>query len=166
MKGVMRFGKKGKLSPRYIGPFEILEKVGLVAYRLALPPELSSIHPVFHVSMLRKYLYDPSHVIKYQEVKVNDDLSYEEIPIAILGRQVKKLRSKEITLVKVLWRNYAKEEATWEAESEMREKYPRLFEDSGEYIFQIRWTEFLLRGRVCNIPKILIYSNEYFIYSM
>ena len=125
----MRFGKKGKLSPRYIGPFEILEKVGLVAYRLALPPELSSIHLVFHVSMLRKYLYDPSHIIKYQEVKVNDDLDYEEIPIAILDRQVKKLRSKEIILVKVLWRNHAKEEATWEAESEMREKHPHLFKN-------------------------------------
>ena len=79
--------------------------------------------------MLRKYLYDPSHVIKYQEVKVNDDLSYEEIPIAILDRQVKKLRSKEITLVKVLWRNHAKEEPTWETESEMREKHPHLFKN-------------------------------------
>ena len=128
MKGVMRFGKKGKLSPRYIGPFEVLDRVGPVAYRLALPPELSGIHPVFHVSMLRKYLYDPSHVIEYQGVHVNDDLSYEENPVAILDSKVKKLRSKEIASVKVLWRNHSQEEATWEIECEMRAKYHHLFD--------------------------------------
>ncbi|EOY08659.1 DNA/RNA polymerases superfamily protein [Theobroma cacao] len=111
-KGVMRFGKKGKLSPRYIGPFEILEKVGVVAYRLALPPDLSNIHPVFHVSMLRKYNPDPSHVI----------------------RQVKKLRSKDVASVKVLWRNHTSEEVTWEAEDEMRTKHPHLFDMSRDNI--------------------------------
>ncbi|XP_054778441.1 uncharacterized protein LOC129286509 [Prosopis cineraria] len=102
MKRVMRFGKKGKLSLRYIGPFEILEKISAVAYRLALLLELSSIHLVFHVSMLRKYLYDPSHVIEAQGIQIAPDLSYEEVPVAILDRQVKKLWSKEITSVKVL----------------------------------------------------------------
>ena len=78
MKGVMRFGKKGKLAPRYIGPFEINSRVGEVAYRLVLPPELSRIHPVFHVSMLRKYIPDPSHVLQPQTVEISEDLTYEE----------------------------------------------------------------------------------------
>ena len=76
MKGVMRFGKKGKLSPRYIGPFEIIERIGKVAYRLALPPELASVHSVFHVAMLRKYILDPSHVLQHEPIQVHEDLSY------------------------------------------------------------------------------------------
>ncbi|CAM8931013.1 unnamed protein product [Rhodiola kirilowii] len=112
MKGVMRFGKKGKLSPRYIGPFEILERVGNVAYRLALPPTLSSVHPVFHISILRKYISDPSHVLEYEQLQVGDSLSYEEQPVAILDRQVKRLRSKDIASVKVLWKNHTEAEAT------------------------------------------------------
>ncbi|KAL5540952.1 hypothetical protein UlMin_044244 [Ulmus minor] len=78
MKGVMWFGKKGKLSPRYIEPFEILERIGKIAYRLALPPELSSIHNIFHVSMLRKYVSDPSHVLENEPIKVHEDLTYKE----------------------------------------------------------------------------------------
>ena len=88
MKGVMRFGKKGKLSPRFIGPFEILSRVGEVAYKLALPPSLSAVHPIFHVSMLRKYIPDESHVISLDSVELSQDLTYEEEPIAILNRQV------------------------------------------------------------------------------
>ncbi|XP_017984335.1 PREDICTED: uncharacterized protein LOC108663628 [Theobroma cacao] len=83
-KRVMRFGKKGKLSPWYIGPFEILEKVRAMAYHLALPPDLSNIHPVFHVSMLRKYNPYPSHVIRYETIQLKDDLTYEEQPVALL----------------------------------------------------------------------------------
>ena len=75
MKGVMLFGRKGKLSPRYIGPFKILEMIGKVAYRLALPPKLSSVHNVFHVSMLRKYISDPSHVLGHEPIEVHEDLS-------------------------------------------------------------------------------------------
>ena len=88
MKGVMRFGKKGKLAPRYIEPFKIRSRVGEVAYRLILPHELSRIHPVFHVSMLRKYIPDPSHVLQLQMVELNEDLSYEEYHVAIVDRQV------------------------------------------------------------------------------
>ena len=129
MKGVMRFGKKGKLSPRYVGPFEILERVGAVAYRLALPPEFPNVHPVFHVSMLRKYLPDPSHVIQPQVVQLSEDLTYEEKPLAIVDRQIKKLRSKELASVKVIWQNHSGEEATWESEEAMRAKYPQLFQE-------------------------------------
>ncbi|XP_017974476.1 PREDICTED: uncharacterized protein LOC108661556 [Theobroma cacao] len=89
IKGVMRLGKKGKLSPRYIRAFEILERVGAVAYHLALSPDLLNIHPVFHVSMLRKYSLDPSHVIQYETFQLKDDLTYEKQPVAILDRQVK-----------------------------------------------------------------------------
>ncbi|KAJ8770467.1 hypothetical protein K2173_017958 [Erythroxylum novogranatense] len=101
-KGVMRFGKKGQLSPRYVGPYKILERIGPLAYRLALPPELSQIHDVFHVSMLRRYRSDPSHVIQVSEVQLRDDLSYEEIPVAILDTKEKVLRNKTVQLVKVL----------------------------------------------------------------
>uniref|UniRef100_A0A1S4C4B4 Tf2-1-like SH3-like domain-containing protein n=1 Tax=Nicotiana tabacum TaxID=4097 RepID=A0A1S4C4B4_TOBAC len=96
VKGVLRFGKRGKLSPRFIGPFEILEKIGGVAYRLALPPRLSGVHPVFHVSMLRKYVEDPSHVLDFSSLQLDSDLTYDVEPVAILDRQVRKLRSKEI----------------------------------------------------------------------
>ena len=102
MKGVLRFGKKGKLAPRYIGPFEIRSRVGEVAYRLVLPPELSWIHPVFQVSMLRKYILNPSHVLQPQTVELSEDLTYEEYPVAIVDRQVRQLRLKEISMVKVL----------------------------------------------------------------
>ena len=126
-KGVMRFGKKGKLSPRYIGPFEILEKIGKVAYKLALPSELSTVHNVFHVSMLRKYISDPSHVLESDPIEIREDLTYKEQPVQILDRKDKALRNKVIPLVKVLWRNHKVEEATWEREDGMRAKYPHLF---------------------------------------
>ncbi|KAJ8747629.1 hypothetical protein K2173_012995 [Erythroxylum novogranatense] len=104
--------EKGKLSPRYVGPYEILERIGPLAYRLALPPEFSQIHDVFHVSMLRRYRSDPSHVIQVSDIQLRDDLSYEEIPVAILDTKEKVLRNKIVQLVKVLWRNHAVEEAT------------------------------------------------------
>ena len=126
-KGILRFGKKGKLNPRYIGPYEVVERVGSVAYRLALPPELSKIHNVFHVSNLRKYVSDPSHVIQTEVVELNEGLTYPEEPVQILSREMKQLRSRVIPLVKVLWRNHNIEEATWEREDDMKRKYPQLF---------------------------------------
>ncbi|KAL5547871.1 hypothetical protein UlMin_003102 [Ulmus minor] len=122
MKGVMRFGRKGKLSPRFIGPFEILKRVGKVAYQLALTPSLSAVHNVFHVSMLKKYVSDPSHVLEEAPVEIDEKLSYEERPVRILDRKAKELRNKTVALVKVLWRNHAVEEATWEREDEMQSK--------------------------------------------
>ena len=132
-RGLMRFGKKGKLSPRFIGPFEILEKVGAVAYRLALPPQLERVHNVFHVSMLRKYEQDPSHVVDWSEMEIEVDATYEEKPIRILDRREQVLRNKTIPLVKVLWRHRGIEEATWEREATMRVNYPHLFENRGTF---------------------------------
>ncbi|XP_073151887.1 uncharacterized protein [Henckelia pumila] len=123
----MRFGKKGKLSPKYIGLFEILEKVGARAYRVALPPNLEGVHNVFHISMLRKYVENPSHVIRHEPVDWMPDLSYEEMPVQILDRQIRRLRNREIPMVKVLWRTQLVEEATWETEHDMRACYPELF---------------------------------------
>ena len=101
-KKLMRFGKKGKLSPRFISPYEVIEKVGPVAYKLALPPEFEKIHSVFHVSMLRRYRSDPSHVVSSETIELRPDLTYEEESIDILAREVKELRNKKISLVKVL----------------------------------------------------------------
>ena len=126
-KGVMRFGQSGKLSPRYIGPYEILERVNDVAYRLALPTDLNKVHNVFHVSMLRKYISDPSHVIRHEPLQLRNDLTYEEKPIEVLDQREKQLRNKVISMVKVLWANHSTSEATWEVEDQMRLKYPHLF---------------------------------------
>ena len=114
LKGVVRFRKREKLNPRYIGPFEIIERIGPVAYRLDLPEEFSRVHNVFRSSMLRKYIPDPSHMLETPEIELRDDLSYEEQPMQILGREEKELCNKTISLVKILWRNHLVKEATWE----------------------------------------------------
>ena len=111
-KEVRRFGKKGKLSLRFVGPFEILERIGQVAYRLALPPMLSAVHNVFHVSTLWRYVSDVTHVLSNEDLQLEADLSYEEQPVQILDRKDKVLRNKVIPLVKVLWRNSKVKEAT------------------------------------------------------
>ena len=126
-KKVMRFGKKGKLSPRFIGPYEVTKKVGPVAYKLALPPDLEKVHNVFHVSMLQRYHSDLTHVVSSETIELRPDLTYEEEPVEILAHEVKELRNKKILLVKVLWRNHKTEEATWESEETMWQQYPQLF---------------------------------------
>ncbi|WMV18293.1 hypothetical protein MTR67_011678 [Solanum verrucosum] len=131
MKGVMIFGKKGKLSPQYIGPYRISKRIDKVAYELELPQELETVHPVFHISMLKKCMGNPSLIIPTEDIGIKDNLSYEKIFIQILDRQVRKLRTKEVPSVKVLWRNQFVEEATWEADEDMKKRYPHLFE-SGE----------------------------------
>ncbi|XP_070041151.1 uncharacterized protein [Nicotiana tomentosiformis] len=127
IKGVIRFGGKGKLSPRYIGPYRVKHKVGQVAYELDLPSDLESVNPVFHVSMLCKCIGDPSRIMSFDDVQVTEQLSYEETPIAILDRQIRRLRTKDVASVKVLWRNNNVEEMTWEAEKDMKSRYPYLF---------------------------------------
>ena len=125
----MRFGKKGKLSPRFIEPYEVVENVVPVAYKLALPRELEKIHNVFHVSMLRRYRSDLSHVVSLETIELRPKLTYEEEPVEILAREVKEFRKKRISLVKVLWRNHNTEEATWESEEVMWQQYPQLFNE-------------------------------------
>ncbi|KAK5835759.1 hypothetical protein PVK06_011463 [Gossypium arboreum] len=131
-KKILRFGKKGKLSPWFIGPYRVLKRVGPVAYQLELPPELDRIHDDFHVSMLRRYRSDPTHVVPVAEIKVRTDLTFEEEPVQILDQNVKVLRRKSVPLVKVLWRNHGREEATWEPEEAMQQQYPHLF-GSGKF---------------------------------
>ncbi|XP_022159225.1 uncharacterized protein LOC111025643 [Momordica charantia] len=130
VKGILRSGKKGKLSARFIGPFEILERIGPVAYRLAMPPSLAAVHNVFHVSMLRKYIHDPSHVLDPEPLQLDESLCYEEVPVTILVKETKLLRNQTIRLVKVLWRNHQVEEATWEREDDIKVRYPELLEQS------------------------------------
>ncbi|XP_073121998.1 uncharacterized protein [Henckelia pumila] len=125
----MRFGKKGKLAPRFIGPFEILDRVGALAYRVTLPPNLDGVHNVFNVSMLRKYVSNPSHVLSMEPLQLSPHMTNEERPIRILDRQERRLRNKSIPMVKVRWQNHSDEEATWEAEADIRTRYPELFGD-------------------------------------
>ena len=100
-KSVFRFGKKGKLSPRFVGTFEVLSRIGETAYRVALPPQYTQIHNVFHVSMRRKYVHDPSHVIQHEDIDIREDMTVEERPVEIVDRREQVLRSKVIPLVKV-----------------------------------------------------------------
>ena len=127
-KGIVRFGKRGKLNPRFIRPFEILERVGLVAYRLALSSDLKFVHNVFHVSMLRKCMSDTSKIIVPEPLQIQEDLTYVEHPVEVLDRKERVLRTKTIPMVKVLWRSHTIEEATWESEEETRKEYPYLFD--------------------------------------
>ena len=120
--GVVRFGKRGKLSPRFIGPFEILERVGTVA---------SGVHEVFHVSMLRKDTPDPAHVVDWGQIEVDTDVTFEEGPVCIVDSHDQVLRRKTVRLVRVLWRHYGVDESTWEREDTMRATYPILFRDEG-----------------------------------
>ncbi|XP_070008408.1 uncharacterized protein [Nicotiana sylvestris] len=126
----MRFGKKRKLSPRFIGHFDILDRVIEVAYRLVLPSSLSVVHLVFHMSMLQKYHGDPSYVFDFSTVQLDKDLTYEEESLAILDRQVYQLRSKSYPPVRVQWRGQPGEAATWESKSNMHSRYRHLFPDS------------------------------------
>ncbi|XP_065873647.1 uncharacterized protein [Euphorbia lathyris] len=132
-KGILRFGRRGKLSPRFIGPYKITERIGPLAYRLDLPSELSQIHNVFHVSVLRRYKSDPSHVIPEPEIEiVNTNLTVKEKPVEILERQVRKLRRREMPMVRVRWsHNKSLREATWELEENMMKQYLYLFERTG-----------------------------------
>ncbi|XP_020091116.1 uncharacterized protein LOC109712097 [Ananas comosus] len=129
MRGIKLFGIRGKLSPRYLGPFEILERVGAVAYRVALPPRLAGVHDVFHVSNLRKYVHDPDHVLSFEPSKIQEDMTYKEFPAYIIDREVRKLRNRKIPYVKIRWCNHDDREATWGLESAMREHYPHLFDE-------------------------------------
>ncbi|GKE78029.1 hypothetical protein Tco_1544149, partial [Tanacetum coccineum] len=126
-KGVVRFCKKGKLTPRYVGPFEIVECVGPVAYRLKLPQELSCIHDTLHVSNLKKCLAESDVQVPLEEIEIDENLRFVKEPIEIVERDVKKLKRRRIPLVKVRWNSRQGPEFTWEREDQFRKKYPHLF---------------------------------------
>ena len=134
---VVKFDKQGKLLSRYIGSFEILERVGIVAYQLTLPPSLSGVHEVFHVSMLRKYIQEPTHVVDWGELIVDTDGTFEEGPVHILDSRDQVLRRKTMRLVKVLWQHRGLEETTWEREDTMCANYPFLFKDEGMWFSRL-----------------------------
>ncbi|GJT67552.1 putative reverse transcriptase domain-containing protein [Tanacetum coccineum] len=127
---VVQFGKKGKLAPRFIGPFEILERIGHVAYRLRLPKELSSVHNTFHVSNLKKCLADVNLHVPLDEIKVDKTLRFVEEPLEIIDREVKTLKRSKILIVKVRWNSKHGPEFTWEREDHMKAKYPQLFRNA------------------------------------
>ncbi|GKC10630.1 putative reverse transcriptase domain-containing protein [Tanacetum coccineum] len=128
-KGVIRFGKRGKLSPRYIGPFKIIERIGPVAYKLELPEKLRGIHSTFHVSNLKRCLADENLIIPLEEIQLDDKLHFIEEPVEIMDREVKRLKQSRIPIVKVRWNSRRGPEFTWEREDFFRSKYPQLFSD-------------------------------------
>ena len=136
-RGMVRFGKQGKLLSRFIGPFEILERVGIVAYWLDFPPSMAGVHEVFHVSMLLRYTPDPTHVVDWGEIEVDTDGTFEEGPVCIIDSQDQVLRRKTVRLVRVLWQHRGVEESTWEREDTMRATYPFLFRDVGTWFSRL-----------------------------
>nr|GFB48846.1 putative reverse transcriptase domain-containing protein [Tanacetum cinerariifolium]GFB48869.1 putative reverse transcriptase domain-containing protein [Tanacetum cinerariifolium] len=126
-KGVVRFGKRRKLNPRYIGPFKVLAKVGTVAYRLELPEQLSRVHSTFHVSNLKKCLSDEPLAISLDEVHIDEKLCFVEEPVEVMDREVKRLKQSRIPIIKVRWNSRRGPEFTWEREDQFRKKYPQLF---------------------------------------
>ncbi|GKA43566.1 putative reverse transcriptase domain-containing protein [Tanacetum coccineum] len=128
-KGVVHFGKKGKLAPKFVGPFEIIEKVGPVAYRLDLPEELNGVHDTFHVSNLKKCLADPTLKVPLDEIRVDAKLNFVEELGEILEKEFKKLKRGRIAIIKVRWNSKRSPEFTWEREDQMKLKYPHLFSD-------------------------------------
>ncbi|GJV44980.1 hypothetical protein Tco_0546591 [Tanacetum coccineum] len=126
-KGVVRFGKRGKLNPGYVGPFKVLAKVGFVAYKLELPQELSGVHNTFHVSNLKKCYFDEPLAVPSEGLHIDDKLQFVEEPVKIMEREVKRLKRSRIPLVKVRWNSRRGPEFTWEREDWFKKKYPHLF---------------------------------------
>jgi hypothetical protein len=127
-RGIQRFGMKGKLAPRYVGPFEILEICGPVAYRLQLSPQLAAVHNIFHVSQLRRCVKVPTEIIDPQTIKIETDLTYTEYPIRVLDTKERSTRRKTIRMYKIQWNHHTEEEATWETESYLQHNFSDFFQ--------------------------------------
>jgi hypothetical protein len=127
-KGVQRFGIKGKLAPRYVGPFEILKVCGPVAYKIRLPSQLAAIHDVFHVSQLKKCIKVPTEIIETTAIEIEPDLSYIEQPIQILDTKERVTRRKTVKMYNILWDHHTEEEATWETESYLQQNFPNFLQ--------------------------------------
>ena len=127
LRGTHRFGVKGKLAPRYVGPFTVLSRRGENAYRLELPEKLSKVHDVFHVSQLKKCFKDPGRAVDHDVIELQEDLSYEEHPVRILDEAERRTRNKSNKFFKVQWSHHSDKEATWETEEDLCKKYPDLF---------------------------------------
>jgi hypothetical protein len=129
-RGVQRFGIKGKLAPRYIGPFEILEICGPVAYRLQLPPQIAAIHNIFHVSQLKKCIRVPTEIVDIQSIDIEPDLSYKELPIKVLDTKERSTRRATVKMFKIQWDHHTEEEATWETEDYLQRNFPDFLRNS------------------------------------
>jgi len=124
--GVGRALRSRKLSPKFLGPYQITRRIGPVAYEIALPPQLANLHPVFHVSQLRKYVFDPAHVLEAEDIQIREDLTVEVPPIALEDSEVEERRGRTVSLVKVIWYRRTGD-STWELEEDMRKSHPHLF---------------------------------------
>ncbi|GJU40395.1 hypothetical protein Tco_1193352 [Tanacetum coccineum] len=152
-KGVVHFGKRGKLNPRYIGPFKIFERIGPMAYKLELPEELSNVYSTFHVSNIKKCLSDESLIIPMKELQLDDKLNFVEEPIEIMDREVKQQKQSRILIVKVRWKSKRGPEFTWEREDQIRAKLsPSVFKHHSDIQQNLR-TRFLLREGDYNNPQ-------------
>jgi hypothetical protein len=132
MRGLCRFKVRGKLAPRFIGPFKILEKRGEVAYQLELLPQLSDVHDVFYESQLKKCLHVPEEQIPMEDLDAKEDLSYQEYPVKILETLERVTRNKKIKMCKVQWSHHTEEEATWEREEDLKAEFLSFFSDPSE----------------------------------
>jgi hypothetical protein len=132
MRGLCCFKVRGKLAPRFIGPFKILEKIGEVAYQLELPPQLSDVHDVFYESQLKKCLHVPEEQIPMEDLDAKEDLSYQEYPVKILETLERVTRNKKIKMCKVQWSHHTEEEATWEREEDLKAEFLSFFSDPSE----------------------------------
>jgi hypothetical protein len=132
MRGLRHFKAQSKLAPRFIGPFKILEKRCEVAYQLELPPQLSGVHDMFHVSQLKKCLRVPEEQIPMEDLNDREDLSYQEYPVKILETSERVTQCKSIKMCKVQWSHHTEEEATWEREDELKAEFPSFFFDPSE----------------------------------